>query len=148
VANNPKLAYWQGLDSVAAPFLVVNFASYHVAYACLQQFVTRNLRNLYQSDNSGVLNEYLAILGQLIVYHDPELAGHFHEISFHPNLYAIPWLLTLFTHVLPMDKIFHFWDKVLVGPVGLGFFMALSIVIIFRAKLLEADFNDCKQTNG
>jgi TBC domain-containing protein kinase-like protein len=131
------------LDSVAAPFVVVNFASSDVAYACLQEFVNKHLRNLYRSDNSGVLHEYLAILAHLIVYHDPVLGSHFDEISFHPNLYAIPWLLTLFTHVFPMEKIFNFWDKVLVGPVGLGFFMALSIVLSFRQRLLEADFNDC-----
>ena len=129
------------MDSVAAPFVVVNFASPDVAYACLQEFVSKHLKSLYQRDNSVVLHEHLAILAHLIVFHDPILGRHFHEISFHPNLYAIPWLLTLFTHVFPMDKIFHFWDKVLVGPVGMGFFMALSIVLNFRTKLLEADFN-------
>ena len=129
---------------MAAPFVIVNFSSPNISYACLQEFVSKYLRNLFQSDNSSVLNEYLAVLAHLIVFHDPSLGIHFRDISFHPNLYAIPWLLTLFTHVFPMDKILHFWDRVLVSPIGLVFFMALSIILQFRSNLLESDFNNCK----
>ena len=33
-------------------------------------------------------------------------------IGFIPDLYAIPWVLTMFAHVFPLQSIFHLWDKV------------------------------------
>ena len=39
--NNPRLVYWQGLDSVCAPFLIANFNDEALAFDSLQCFVNR-----------------------------------------------------------------------------------------------------------
>ena len=50
-------------------------------------------------------------------YHDPELGYHLHSIGFIPELFAIPWFLTCFAHVFPLDKIMHIWDSLMLcGP--------------------------------
>ena len=45
--------------------------------------------------------EYLAVFGQLIAFHDAELSGHLRHIGFIPDLYAIPWFLTMFARKSP-----------------------------------------------
>jgi len=44
-----------------------------------------------------VSQDSLAVFRHLISFHDPELAAHLDDIGFMPDLYAIPWFLTLYT---------------------------------------------------
>ena len=43
VATNPQYVYWQGLDSLCAPFLYLNFNDEALAFACLQAFIPKYL---------------------------------------------------------------------------------------------------------
>ncbi|KAI9262078.1 rab-GTPase-TBC domain-containing protein [Sporodiniella umbellata] len=124
VAANPNLVYWQ-------------------AFASLQKFIPKFLNNFFLSDNTSVLQEYLAVFRHLLSFHDPELSSHLDYIGFMPDLYAIPWFLTLFTHVFPLDKIYHLWDKFLVGPSSLPLFAGIAILRQIRDTLLGYEFNDC-----
>jgi len=104
------------------------------------------LNGLFQRDNAAVIQEYLAIFQQLICYHEPELANHLHDMdgqAFVPDLYAIPWFLTMFSHVFPIKKIFHLWDKLLVYDSSLPLFIAVAIMIRLKRQLMTFSFNDC-----
>jgi TBC domain-containing protein kinase-like protein len=111
VLYNKDLSYWQGLDSVAAPFVALHFHDDNMAFSCLQKFIPKYLKNIFLVDNSSILQENLAIFKQIISFHDPELGYHMQNIGFLPDLFAIPWLLTLYSHVFPLDKVFHLWDR-------------------------------------
>ncbi|CAM0140285.1 unnamed protein product [Umbelopsis sp. WA50703] len=143
VADNKKLVYWQGLDSVCAPFLVLNFNEEALAYACVQKFIPKFLENFFLMDNAPVLQEYLAIFRHILSFHDPELSTHLDLIGFMPDLYAIPWFLTMFTYVFPLDKIYHLWDKLLVGSSSIPLFTGVAILRQIRGVLLTSEFNDC-----
>ena len=56
-----------------------------------------------------LLNKYV---DSFQAFHDPLLFNHLDGIGFIPDLYAIPWVLTMFAHVFPLHSIFHLWDKV------------------------------------
>ncbi|XP_046853443.1 TBC domain-containing protein kinase-like protein isoform X2 [Xenia sp. Carnegie-2017] len=99
IVSNPGLVYWQGLDSLCAPFLSLSFSDEALAYNCLISFIPKYLYNFFLKDNSLVIQEYLAVFCHLIAFHDPELFNHLDEIGFQPELYAIPWFLTMFTQV-------------------------------------------------
>lgn len=79
----------------------------------------------------------------LLFYKDPELAKHLHTIGFNPDLYAIPWFLTMFSRkcifelfyslyllidIFSLDKVFRIWDTVLVNPPSLPIFIAVAIM--------------------
>ncbi|MCP9265885.1 TBC domain-containing protein kinase-like protein [Dirofilaria immitis] len=49
--------YWQGLDSLAAPFLVLNFTHLAGAYSCLESFVSLYLHDFFLQDNSSVVQD-------------------------------------------------------------------------------------------
>ena len=67
---------------------------------------------MFRKDNANVIQEYLAKFCHLQAFHDPALFNHLDGIGFIPDLYAIPWVLTMFAHVFPLHNIFHLWDKV------------------------------------
>uniref|UniRef100_A0A8C4R862 TBC domain-containing protein kinase-like protein n=1 Tax=Eptatretus burgeri TaxID=7764 RepID=A0A8C4R862_EPTBU len=143
VVSHPQLVYWQGLDSLCAPFLFLNFNNEALAYACMSAFVPKYLHDFFLKDNSHVIQEYLMVFSQLIAFHDPELSNHLNHIKFIPDLYAIPWFLTMFTHVFPLHKIFHLWDTLLLGNHSFPLCVGVAILQQLRARLLASAFNDC-----
>ncbi|XP_039615140.1 TBC domain-containing protein kinase-like protein isoform X2 [Polypterus senegalus] len=143
VVSHPDLVYWQGLDSLCAPFLYLNFNNEALAYACMSSFIPKYLYNFFLKDNSHVIQEYLTVFSQMIAFHDPELSNHLNEIGFIPDLYAIPWFLTMFTHVFPLHKIFHLWDTLLLGNSSFPFCIGVAILQQLRDRLLANGFNEC-----
>lgn len=132
-----------GLDSLCAPFLYLNFNDEPLAYACLSAFIPKYLHGMFRRDNAEVIQEYLAKFSHMQAFHDPELFNHLNEISFIPDLYAIPWILTMFAHVFPLHNIFHLWDQLLLGDSSFPLSIGLAVLYQLRERLMQAEFNDC-----
>jgi len=143
VVTHPKLTYWQGLDSLSAPFIYLNFNNEALAYASMSAFIPRYLHNFFLKDNTPIIQEYLAVFSHLIAYHEPELYAHLSDIGFSPELYAIPWFLTMFSHVFPLHKIFYLWDTLLLGNSLLPLCIGVAILQQVRDQLLHFGFNEC-----
>ncbi|CEF70860.1 Rab-GTPase-TBC domain and Protein kinase domain and Rhodanese-like domain and Serine/threonine-/dual specificity protein kinase, catalytic domain and Protein kinase-like domain-containing protein [Strongyloides ratti] len=139
---NPEYVYWQGLDSLAAPFLVHHFNNLPKAFGCLQNFIQRYLKNFFLKDNSHIIQEYLAIFTQLLAFIDSELYYHLNRMDFCAELFAIPWFLTCFAHVLPLHKLFHLWDTLLLTDSSFTLFIGIAILMQMRQQLLDSQFND------
>lgn len=97
VTSHPQYVYWQGLDSLTAPFLYLNFNNEERAFLSLYKFIPKYLHWFFLKDNSQIIKEYLGKFSQLTAFHEPVLANHLNEISFIPELFAIPWFLTMFS---------------------------------------------------
>eukprot|EP00038_Savillea_parva_P019841 m.29215 g.29215 ORF g.29215 m.29215 type:complete len:798 (+) comp4577_c1_seq1:238-2631(+) len=143
ISSNPDLVYWQGLDSVSAPFLVNSFNDEALAFGCLHSFVRRYLGHFFLKDNSQTMQECLAIFVHMISYHDPELGYHMHSIGFIPDLFAIPWFLTCFAHVFPLDKIMHIWDSLILSGPTMIVLIGVAILKSIRDVLLSFNFEQC-----
>jgi TBC domain-containing protein kinase-like protein len=143
ITNSNELVYWQGLDSLCAPFLYLNFNDEALAYGCMSAFIQKYATRFFLRDNSDVIHEYLAVFSHLHAFHDPQLAAHFDEESFRPDLYAIPWFLTMFAHVFPLQKIFHLWDSLLLYSSAFPLCIGIAILKQLRNILLSFDFNEC-----
>ncbi|CAL1543296.1 unnamed protein product [Lymnaea stagnalis] len=143
VLSNPQYVYWQGLDSLCAPFLALSFNNEAVAFACMNAFISKYLHKFFMRDNSAVIQEYLAVFSHLIAFHDPELSNHLEGIGFIPDLYAIPWFLTMYAHVFPLHKIVHLWDTLLLGNSSFPLCIGVSILQQLRDRLLSFGFNEC-----
>ena len=99
IAANPTLKYWQGLDSIVAPLLVLNFEDESMVFGMLN-VITRNfLPSFFLQGNNEAIHEYLLVFRKLTCFHDPQLGYHLFNIGFSPDLFAIPWLITLFTRL-------------------------------------------------
>jgi len=105
--------------------------------------------------------EYLAVFSHLIAFHHPDLSNRLETIGFIPDLYAIPWFLTVFARkkqkklelitsfhfkfvdVFPLNKIFHLWDMLLLGGSSFPLCIGVAILTQLKSLLLKADFNEC-----
>ncbi|CAI2355667.1 unnamed protein product [Caenorhabditis sp. 36 PRJEB53466] len=120
--------YWQGCDSLASPFLLTHLDDLETALACFDVFTRRYCHNLFLQDNSSVIKEYLATFYLLLAYVDPALHNHFKITGFEPELFAIPWFLTCFAHVLPLEKLMILWDSVMMNGDNYPLFVGLAML--------------------
>lgn len=79
---------------------------------------------------------------QLLAFVDPQLFCHLKHLDFHPELFSIPWFLTSFAHVLPLQKLFHLWDSMLLADSSFPLFVGVAILSHLRNSLVNAQFND------
>ncbi|KAG5683837.1 hypothetical protein PVAND_013100 [Polypedilum vanderplanki] len=143
VTSHPQYVYWQGLDSLTAPFLITNFNDEETAFLSLYNFVPKYLHNFFLKDNSMIIKEYLGKFLQLLTFHEPSLAKHLSSIHFIPELFAIPWVLTMFSHVFPLHKIMHLWDRLLIGDSSYPLFIGIGILKQLKPTLMDSGFNEC-----
>uniref|UniRef100_A0A1B0AHB8 TBC domain-containing protein kinase-like protein n=1 Tax=Glossina pallidipes TaxID=7398 RepID=A0A1B0AHB8_GLOPL len=143
VTAHPQYVYWQGLDSLTAPFLYLNFNNEELAFLSVFKFIARYLQWFFLKDNSAVIKEYLCKFKQLTAFHEPVLAQHLVSICFIPELFAIPWFLTMFSHVFPLHKILHLWDKLMLGDSSYPLFIGIAILKQLKSTLLASGFNEC-----
>lgn len=78
----------------------------------------------------------------LVEFIDPDLVNHLQALDFLPQLFAIPWFLTCFAHVLPLHKLFHLWDALLLADATFPLFIGVSILTQLRPQLINAQFNE------
>jgi len=87
--------------------------------------------------NTGHLDfKYTSILmTRLLSFFDPELASAMKDIDH--SLYLIKWFMTLFAHTLPLKVLTeHIWIDLFCERVDYLFFLALSIILQLKDRLL------------
>jgi len=142
LAEETDLCYWQGLDSLCAVFVSVNYDDEALAYACFKAFVrTFHLDKFFVQDNSIAIQVWMDSLQKLLTFHDVDLSLHMINSGLLPELYAIPWFMTSFSHVLQVDKLFHLFDTYLVGPSYPQLYTAFAILKQLKDSLMHQDFN-------
>lgn len=143
--SNPGLEYWQGLDSLTAPFVAITWHCSNgeaLAFALLQRMVRKFLSGMFLQKNTSQLQTQLIVFNQLLAFHDPKLFLHLHNHQFLPELFAIPWFLTLFTHILPIDSTLRLWDFLFLHDSTMIHFISIAVMRQLRSRLLPIDFND------
>lgn len=137
-----RKVYWQGLDSLAACFVSLNFNDEALAFTSMRSFIDKHCRGFYIQDNSKLMREHMLTFRYLLSFHDPELSYHLHQIGIGPEFYTISWFMTMFAHVFDIDKIYYLWDHFITGPEFLFMYTALSILQQLRVLLLKSDFTN------
>lgn len=145
VLSNTGLEYWQGLDSLTAPFIAITWNCMNgeaLAFALLQRMVRKFLSGMFLQKNTSQLQTQLIVFNQLLAFHDPKLFLHLHKLQFLPELFAIPWFLTLFTHILPIESTLRLWDFLFLHDATMIHFVSIAVMRQLRSRLLAIDFND------
>ncbi|KAJ3104208.1 hypothetical protein HDU97_009463 [Phlyctochytrium planicorne] len=138
-----KYVYWQGLDSLLAPFLSLNFTHESFCFSSFTRFFHRFAKAFYLPENNVVIVEHMTALRHVINLMDPELGVHLGKVGVTGELFGIPWFMTMFAHIFPLDRIYHLWDTLLTSPDTLFLFVAFSILKQLRETILSRDFNNC-----
>jgi hypothetical protein len=164
LAVNPDYVYWQGLDSICAAFVALNFSDEALAFHSFNHFVKNMLPSNFCKNNTEAMAAKIKVFLCLMACHLPKLYKHLRQNSFFPELYAIPWFLTNFAHIFTLEQLYYLFDyTILTGLNASGssgnstehidtnsargstfpMFFALSIMHQHRDTLLQQTFDDC-----
>ncbi|KRZ53676.1 TBC domain-containing protein kinase-like protein [Trichinella nativa] len=136
IVSHPHYVYWQGLDSLCAPFLHLNFSNESLAYGCLSSFIDNFLKDFFLKDNSEVMQEYLGVFKMLIAFYNAKLYNHLSK-------FTIGKLNRLHLDVLPLHKLFHVWDVLLLGGNAFPLCIGAAVLCDMEDRLLQCEFNEC-----
>jgi len=158
--------YKQGLNEVLAPFVYLltqrradepdifcKPGTEGLVYRMWTTFMDRFIPHLYDDDRPGEGEEMITLqcsfrfFELLLLYHDPELWHLLDHNKLKPELYASPWLMTMFAQNIPMFQAFQLWETMLLGDGILGdayviLFVALAFLCSNRNTFLTADPSD------
>ena len=108
-----NINYIQGLDAMGA--VVLEATRFQIDLSCflMGKIIDKTITNFINpNDEKNYVKEYLLMFQWLLFFVEPLLAKHLMEIGFLPELYAISWILNLFSSRL----IFFFFFKSIFFP--------------------------------
>lgn len=139
------VAYKQGLNEILAPFLLINSpeSSLSSRYLCFYQLISKFLPSIYDDEMFESLQCILRLFEKLILYHDPQLCHLLDQNDLLPELYAVPWFVTLFARGLELSLLYQLWDIYIVyNDPFLHYYMALALILDTRTELF-AEKEEC-----
>ena len=156
------VTYRQGLNEVLAGVLLAGFASVvtpplsgdllssssnHLplsdarASALLAGIVSRFIPRVYAGAGDAdmtALQCSLVLFRLQLLYHDPALARHLSGFNVPPELYAVPWFLTLFARGAVPSVVLALWDILIAAADSPGPALLHSIAVAFAANHRES----------
>jgi len=78
-------------------------------------------------------------LERLLLYWDPDLLIHLRGVEMIGELWAIPWLITLFADVLPMEEVIRLWDILILADKSFLACFAVAVVFQMRKAIMKQD---------
>lgn len=136
--------YRQGADSLGAVMLST-FQDVEIAAKQMRALTDVFVPSYFIRGDTMYLRNQLRRLQVLLMFWDPHLAVHLSGLGIPPALYAVPWFITLFADVWPLQRVVHVWDAFFVGGPTLLLFLAVSVLRYNRHRLLQADFSAAMQ---
>eukprot|EP00434_Breviolum_minutum_P004278 symbB.v1.2.003773.t1/scaffold207.1/size268535/20 len=148
-----KTKYKQGLNEVLAPFLNLqrcwhetqrngaeraSFMSARV-FDLFTAFV-HEYAPFFSSEEFVPLQCAFIFFRRLLLYHCPQLQNFFAEKGVTPDMFCMPWFLTLFASKTPMRLTVQLWDRLLErGEPYFFMFLALAVVVKAEQTILQAE---------
>lgn len=162
------MSYKQGLNEILAPLLLLfsrvpgaktgnpgiaggsgglTDDARDLVFTCFYAFVSQHLPSIYSGHQFESLQCYFGFFNLLLRYHDPELSSMLTLRNMLPELYAVPWFLTLFARKTPLALVMALWDAYIIdGDPFLHVFVALALLTQNREALLKAPEDDLVPT--
>jgi hypothetical protein len=112
--TSENVKYKQGMNEVLAPFvylkLVNVIADWSLVYTLFKKFVDKFLSSILKDDDFDFIQKACVCFRTLVRYHAPSLASKLDTAGILPELYVMPWFMTLFAAKLQLPVVFNFWD--------------------------------------
>jgi hypothetical protein len=140
--------YRQGADTLAAICLEVFPDDAAVVGSSAMLHITRNFIPHYFNANMDGTNKFLEqrmeLFSSLLRFWDPAVSCYLKLMEISPSMFAVPWFVTLFGDLWPIEKVIYIWDALFVLGPDFLVFIAISILChgTNRAKLLRSSFSN------
>ncbi|CAJ1420129.1 unnamed protein product [Effrenium voratum] len=142
-----KERYKQGLNEVLALFLYLQAPEHPHAAACTDDEVfdlftafVKDYSPFFSSEEFVPLQCAFIFFRRLLLYHRPDLHNLFVEKGVTPDMFCMPWFLTLFASKTPMRLAMQLWDRHLErGEPHFFLFLAAAVVTSAEKEILQAE---------
>ena len=132
--SRPSLHYYQGYHDVAITFLLV--VGEHLGYQIMERLSTSHLRK-FMTPSMEQTMELLQLIYPIIRNNSPSLHSHLVKSEL-GTVFALPWLITWFGHVLPnYCDVVRLYDFFLAGPPLMPIYLAAAIVLHREEEILH-----------
>eukprot|EP00913_Durusdinium_trenchii_P030712 g28766.t1 len=144
--------YKQGLNEVLAPFLYLqrSWLLHSASLARLQldpddaavtddevfdlfSAFVQDYAPFFSSEEFVPLQCAFIFFRRLLLYHCPRVQNFFLEKGVTPDMFCMPWFLTLFASKMPMRLTLQLWDHLLARGEP-HFFMFLALAVVAKAE--------------
>jgi hypothetical protein len=107
-----SIEYKQGLNEIAALFVVWTRIGVTVSecYVIFERFFTRYSLNFYYDKDFTGLEMFFRMISLVLRYHCPSLSRYLAVYDIEPQIYALSWLMTLFSSKLSMRMTYLLWQ--------------------------------------
>ncbi len=97
---------------------------------------------------SRLLHARLAVVEQLLAFHNPALMRHLERLGVKAEHFCVSWVLTMFAHSLPLPLVHRVWDALLCeAPAERGTKLVLFVVsvlcVLTEPLLAFREFGEC-----
>ena len=132
----PSLHYYQGYHDVAITFLLV--VGEHLGYQIMERLSVSHLRK-FMAPSMEQTMELLQLIYPIIKKTSPDLHSHLVDSEL-GTIFALPWLITWFGHVLPdYSDVVRLYDFFLCSPPLMPIYLATAIVLHRGEEILQAE---------
>ena len=137
------IPYKQGLNEVAGPFVLLKYKlniSLDRVYKLFVCFIDKFLTNYFRENDFYSLKSTFCLVNLLLRYHDPQLFHLFEHCIVLPELYAMSWVMTLFSSRCSLNVTYYLWNKLILFNDNLfSIFFIISLLILNREKYINHD---------
>nr|PIM02047.1 Sec7 domain-containing protein [Toxoplasma gondii COUG] len=146
VLHMPTVGYVQGMAGIAGVLLF--FMERERAFTIMVQLLQLHpLPDFFMLSSLGkrTLRHHLSAFKRYLAALLPELSEHFTSLHLSPSFYLLPWVLSLFTSILPLHIVVRVWDGLLLADGGRDtlFQIALAILHYYDEALRRRSFEGC-----
>jgi len=132
----PSLHYYQGYHDVAITFLLV--VGEHIGYQIMERLSVSHLSKFMAPSMEQTMS-LLQLMYPIIRLSSPSLHSHLVKSEL-GTIFALPWLITWFGHVLPdYSDVVRLYDFFLAGPPLMPVYLAAAIVLHRQEEILATD---------
>ncbi|KAG8980997.1 hypothetical protein FRC05_003896 [Tulasnella sp. 425] len=136
--RNPSVGYCQGMNLIASTLLLVH-ANEEEAFWILVSIIEKLLPPEFFSPSLLVSRACPMVLLDYVQETMPKLYLHLLDQGVDLPAISFSWFLSLFTDCLPVETLFRVWDVFFVDGMDVLFRVALAILKINEAELLQCD---------
>ncbi|CAK61993.1 unnamed protein product (macronuclear) [Paramecium tetraurelia] len=142
-----NISYKQGMNEIFAVVAVFNESglSWEKVYEYARKIILDN--NFFKDEEFLSLQVAFQWINLLLKFHDFQLYDYLDKNLLSPELYATPWLLTLFANKMSLECTYLLWEMLYIKKDQLMiYYFVIAVLIFFREKLLSIDSSLLPQT--
>ncbi|OMJ86630.1 hypothetical protein SteCoe_11777 [Stentor coeruleus] len=145
-----QIFYKQGLNEVLAPFMIFmrEGLSLCKVYCYFKNFVKNYLPCMFVDKEFKALQAQFLLFRLLIRYYDPEVSIFLAAYNIEPELYCMPWFLTLLaSKIQDLEIVYGLWESYMDENDRLFImFIASAFLLKNRQTILRSDPSSIAQT--